>query len=315
MWGCWRRERCSAGTQHLPRGEREGEKSPPTAGDATVPCPPPRGKKEDPNPAHAVVQVPGGRSGAGLRHGVVGPGDRLCVGDSGRLSLEDSEWWRPEEKLRLVCSTVDCLEIFLKRDFLLGRKRTGRSVTNWGGEGGTLGALEMLLPALFKACRPKSGGVVLLHLHLVFQLQDTGTERAILSPPGLFSPVLAVPFPALLAPSGHPCLGAVFPGRANFDGGVLQGSGPQGYFIATLRVGKGSLQHAGPKHQGLTPKSCLQGSREPHISQTSPLTPPEAKPSALLRFTSICWVAAPWCRRLCCSTVRFRDSHAPKGQG
>lgn len=159
------------------------------------------------------------------------------------------------------------------------------------------------------------GGVVLLHLHLVFQLQDTGTERAILSPPGLFSPVLAVPFPALLAPSGHPCLGAVFPGRANFDGGVLQGSGPQGYFIATLRVGKGSLQHAGPKHQGLTPKSCLQGSHEPHISQTSPPTPPEAKPCALLRFTSICWVAAPWCQRLRCSTVRFWDSHAPEGQG
>lgn len=134
-------------------------------------------------------------------------------------------------------------------------------------------------------------------------------------PPGLFSPVLAVPFPALLAPSGHPCLGAVFPGRTNFDGGVLQGSGPQGYFIATLRVGKGSLQHAGPKHQGLTPKSCLQGSHEPHISQTSPPTPPEAKPCALLRFTSICWVAAPWCQQLRCSTVRFRDSHAPKGQG
>lgn len=37
------------------------------------------------------VGVPGGRSGAGLRQGVVGPGERLCVGDSGRLSLEDSE--------------------------------------------------------------------------------------------------------------------------------------------------------------------------------------------------------------------------------
>lgn len=282
---------------------------------------PPRGKKEDPNPAHAVVQVPGGRSGAGLRQGVVGPGDRLCVGDSGRLSLEDSEWWRPEEKLRLVCSTVDCLEIFLKRDFLLGRKRTGRSVTNEGGRG-----LEPLLPALFKACRPKSGGVVLLHLHpMVLEKQSIHAggvpapghrdQTGHFIPPCLFSPVLAVPFPALLAPSGHPCLGAVFPGRANFDGGVLQGSGPQGYFIATLRVGKGSLQHAGPKHQGLTPKSCLQGSRKPHISQTSPPTPPEAKPCALLRFTSICWVAAPRRLRLRCSTIRLRDSHAPKGQG
>lgn len=32
-----------------------------------------------------------GRSGAGLRQGVVGPGDRLCVGDPGRLSLDDRE--------------------------------------------------------------------------------------------------------------------------------------------------------------------------------------------------------------------------------
>lgn len=42
-------------------------------------------------PPSPWVSVPGGRSGAGLRQGVVGPGDRLCVGDSGRLSLEDSE--------------------------------------------------------------------------------------------------------------------------------------------------------------------------------------------------------------------------------
>lgn len=58
-------------------------------------------------------------SGAGLRQGVVGLGDRLWVGDPGRLSLEDSEWWRPEEKLRLVCRTDDCLEIFLNNDFRL----------------------------------------------------------------------------------------------------------------------------------------------------------------------------------------------------
>lgn len=42
-------------------------------------------------PALEQVRVPAGRSGAGLRQGVVGPGDTLCVGDSGRLSLEDSE--------------------------------------------------------------------------------------------------------------------------------------------------------------------------------------------------------------------------------
>lgn len=50
----------------------------------------------------------------------MGLGDRLCVGDPGRLSLEDREWWRPEEKLRLVWSTEDGLEIFLNRDFRLG---------------------------------------------------------------------------------------------------------------------------------------------------------------------------------------------------
>lgn len=85
-----------------------------------------RSKYPPPSP-----RVPGGRSGAGLRQGVGGPGDTLCVGDSGRLSLEDREWWRPEEKLRLVCRTDDCLEIFLKRVFLLLGGRTQRW---WGKE-------------------------------------------------------------------------------------------------------------------------------------------------------------------------------------
>lgn len=50
----------------------------------------------------------------------MGLGDRLWVGEPGRLSLDDRDWWRPEEKLRLVCSTDDCFEIFLKSDFRLG---------------------------------------------------------------------------------------------------------------------------------------------------------------------------------------------------
>lgn len=40
-------------------------------------------------------------SGAGERHGVDGPGERLCVGEQDRLSLDD--WWKPEEKLRELC--------------------------------------------------------------------------------------------------------------------------------------------------------------------------------------------------------------------
>lgn len=39
------------------------------------------------------------------------------MGDPGRLSLEDRECWRPEEKLRLVWSTDDGFEILLNRDF------------------------------------------------------------------------------------------------------------------------------------------------------------------------------------------------------
>ena len=43
-----------------------------------------------------------------------GPGERLCVGEPGRLSLEETEWWRPELKLRLLCITVLCLDSFFK---------------------------------------------------------------------------------------------------------------------------------------------------------------------------------------------------------
>lgn len=43
-----------------------------------------------------------------------GPGERLCVGEPGRLSLEETEWWRPEEKLRLLCITVLPFDSFFK---------------------------------------------------------------------------------------------------------------------------------------------------------------------------------------------------------
>lgn len=65
------------------------------------------------------MHPPARASEAGLRQGIVGLGERLWVGEPGRLSLDDKEWWRPDEKLRLVCNTDDCFEIFLKSDFRL----------------------------------------------------------------------------------------------------------------------------------------------------------------------------------------------------
>lgn len=43
-----------------------------------------------------------------------GPGERLCVGEPERLSLDD--WWKPEEKLRLLCMGGGgvCLVSFFK---------------------------------------------------------------------------------------------------------------------------------------------------------------------------------------------------------
>lgn len=41
-------------------------------------------------------------SGAGERQGVDGPGERLWVGEPDRLSLEDTDCWKPEEKLLLL---------------------------------------------------------------------------------------------------------------------------------------------------------------------------------------------------------------------
>lgn len=58
------------------------------------------------------------------------------MGDPGRLSLEDRECWRPEEKLRLVWSTEDGFEILLNRDFRLG---TGMVSARKAEKAGVLG--------------------------------------------------------------------------------------------------------------------------------------------------------------------------------
>lgn len=78
-----------------------------------------------------------------------------------------------------------------------------------------------------------------------------------------YLPVLAIPFPALFTPPCHPCLGAVFPCRTDFNGGVFQGSGPQGHFIPTLGDGK-------------------QIFAVPHLSQLLPQLPAKAMPRELL---------------------------------
>lgn len=43
-----------------------------------------------------------------------GPGERLCVGEPERLSLDD--WWKPEEKLRELCmgGGGGCLDSFFR---------------------------------------------------------------------------------------------------------------------------------------------------------------------------------------------------------
>lgn len=61
------------------------------------------------------------------------------MGDPGRLSLEDRECWRPEEKLRLVWSTEDGFEILLNRDFRLGTDMvTVREAEKSGSAGASL---------------------------------------------------------------------------------------------------------------------------------------------------------------------------------
>lgn len=55
-----------------------------------------------------------------------GPGERLWVGEPERLSLDD--WWKPEEKLRLLCMGGGgvCLDSFFKMLRLrLHRKQEG----------------------------------------------------------------------------------------------------------------------------------------------------------------------------------------------
>lgn len=56
--------------------------------------------------------------------------DRLCVGEPGRLSLEDSERFK-DDRLRLVCRRFDCLVIWRNRElrFLLWSEEKKRKVT------------------------------------------------------------------------------------------------------------------------------------------------------------------------------------------
>lgn len=56
------------------------------------------------------------KSGAGRKAAVGERGERLWVGEPGRLSPEDSEWFR-DEKLRLVCRRGEgCMAKRLKRE-------------------------------------------------------------------------------------------------------------------------------------------------------------------------------------------------------
>lgn len=152
------------------------------------------------------MHPPAGASGAGLRQGVVGLGDRLWVGEPGRLSLDDRDWWRPEEKLRLVCSTDDCFEIFLKSDFRLGVRN----------------------PVSPQVPPPPVARAAQAH-HASYINPPQG--------PAHCSPVLCLPPSAPLAPARHAALGHVLPRGAHLDGRVLQCCGPKGNLVATLQEG------------------------------------------------------------------------------
>lgn len=115
------------------------------------------------------------------------------MGDPGRLSLEDRDRFK-EDRLRLVCSRLDCLVIFLNSElrFLLRDNNRKRE------EG--------------------------LKTHL-------GTSRC---PIRRSLPVLAVLPHGPLVPTGHFTLVASFACRTHFDGGVLKRRGCDGHLVSTL---------------------------------------------------------------------------------
>jgi len=57
--------------------------------------------------------------------------ERLWVGEPGRLSPDDRERFK-EERLLLVCSRLDCLVIFLKRELLFFLKGEPHGEENKG---------------------------------------------------------------------------------------------------------------------------------------------------------------------------------------
>lgn len=64
------------------------------------------------------------KSGAGRKAAVGERGERLWVGEPGRLSPDDREWFR-EEKLRLVCRRGEgCIAKRLKRERRLRKAKT-----------------------------------------------------------------------------------------------------------------------------------------------------------------------------------------------
>ena len=134
-----------------------------------------------------------------------------------------------------MCRTDDCLEIFLKRHFLLAGGDKG------GGERKSLGfSLKLVAPSLPSQCQQDQTPLdtPVWQSQSILPRYGTPWDKCHFIPPWFYPPVLAVPFPALLTPPRHPRLGAVFPSGTDFNGGVLQGGGPQGHFIPALRGGK-----------------------------------------------------------------------------
>lgn len=121
-------------------------------------------------------------------------GDRLCVGEPGPLSPDDSERFR-EDRLRLVCSSDACLVIFLNRDvlFLLPGKHTGHY------------------------CRVRCTSAPLR--------SDLNVR---------LPPVLSLLILGLLVSPRHLGFVANLSSRANFDGCVLKRGGGDGHFGPTL---------------------------------------------------------------------------------